>query len=287
MGFGYWVWVIPLGHGETSIGVVYDTRLMSLADGADRERDYRAFLLGIPALAELLEGAELRRDDLRSYAYLPYVTRQYMGPGWALLGDAAAFMDPYYSPGLDHAAFTVEATAEIVKADREGQDVRARISSHNTIFVRSYHRFFQAVYRDKYFYMGEQDLLTASFLLDTAQYYLFVVMPAYKLHGRFHWMPVLGPGGAGLNYALMKLYNRRFKALALARRRVGEEGRRNDGRRVKPYFAFGLAPLRMMARGLRFWALAELDGLRLLLKRLWVRAPAPEAETSRASASPR
>ncbi len=145
--------------------------------------------------------------------------------------------------------------------------------------MRSYHRFFQAVYRDKYFYMGEQDLLTASFLLDTAQYYLFVVMPAYKLYGKFHWMPVLGPGGAGLNYALMKLYNRRFKALALARRRVGEEGRRNDGRRVKPYFAFGLAPLRMAARGLRFWALAELDGLRLLLKRRWVRAPASaEAE---------
>jgi flavin-dependent dehydrogenase len=288
MGLGYWVWVIPLGNGETSIGVVYDTRLMSLSDGPERERSFREFLLGIPSLAELLEGAELRTDDLRSYAYLPYVTRQYMGPGWALLGDAAAFMDPYYSPGLDHAAFTAEATVEIVKADRTGQDVRARIAEHNVVFVRSYHRFFQAVYRDKYYYMGEQDLLTASFLLDTAQYYLFVVMPAYKLHGRFHWMPVLGPGGAGLNYALMKLYNRRFKALALARRRVGEEGRRNDGRRVKPYFAFGLAPLRMAARGLRFWVLAELDGLRLLLKRRWVRTPASvEAEASRASVSPR
>jgi flavin-dependent dehydrogenase len=276
MGFGYWVWVIPLGHGETSIGVVYDTRLMSLADGADRERDYRAFLLGIPALAELLEGAELRRDDLRSYAYLPYVTRQYMGPGWALLGDAAAFLDPYYSPGLDHAAFSVEATLQIVKADRAGEDIRARIAEHNAVFVRSYHRFFQAVYRDKYYYMGEQDLLSASFLLDTAQYYLFVVMPAYRVYGRFHWMPVLGPAGAGLNFSLMKLYNRRFKALALARRRVAEEGRRNHGRRLKPYFAFGAAPLKMAARGLRMWAVAELDGLRLLVKRLWVRAPAAE-----------
>ena len=25
MGFGYWVWFIPLGNGETSIGVVFDT----------------------------------------------------------------------------------------------------------------------------------------------------------------------------------------------------------------------------------------------------------------------
>jgi hypothetical protein len=37
-----------------------------------------------------------------------------MGDGWALVGDAAAFLDPYYSPGLDHCAFSSAATAEIV-----------------------------------------------------------------------------------------------------------------------------------------------------------------------------
>src|SRR6185295_4516272 len=30
LGRGYWVWIIPLGNGETSIGVVFDRRLMSL-----------------------------------------------------------------------------------------------------------------------------------------------------------------------------------------------------------------------------------------------------------------
>jgi len=280
MGFGYWVWVIPLGHGETSIGVVYDTRLVELRHGPERERDFRAFLQAIPALAELLEGAELRLDDLRSYASLPYVTRQYMGPGWSLLGDAAAFLDPYYSPGLDHAAFTVEATVEIVKADRAGQDVQARIREHNEIFVRSYHRFFRAVYLDKYYYMGEQDLLSASFLLDTAQYYLFIVTPAYRVHGRFRWMPVLGDGPSGLNYRLMCLYNRRFKAIALARRRLGEEGRRNDGRRLKVYFNLGLAPVRMTARGLKLWALAEADLLRLRLKALLAGTPAGRPASS-------
>ena len=289
MGLGYWVWVIPLGNGETSIGVVYDTRLMSLADGPERERSFREFLLGIPSLAELLEGAELahRRPAL---VRLPAVRHP------AVHG--AGLGAPRRRRGVPGPVLLAGAGSRRVHrgghgGDREGgpgrAGRRARGSPSTTrSFVRSYHRFFQAVYRDKYYYMGEQDLLTASFLLDTAQYYLFVVMPAYKLHGRFHWMPVLGPGGAGLNYALMKLYNRRFKALALARRRVGEEGRRNDGRRVKPYFAFGLAPLRMAARGLRFWALAELDGLRLLLKRRRVRAPASaEADASRASVSPR
>ena len=58
-------------------------------------------------------------------SHLAYVTRQYMGNGWALLGDAAAFLDPYYSPGLDHASFSVEATVEIVKAQTAGEDVAA------------------------------------------------------------------------------------------------------------------------------------------------------------------
>jgi len=263
MGFGYWIWVIPLGHGETSIGVVYDTRLIGLSEGHDRMRDFAAFLRAIPALAELLEGAEPRVEDLRFYSYLPYVSRQYMGRGWALLGDAAAFMDPYYSPGLDHAAFTVEATTEIIKKDRMGEALDARIAEHNGAFVRSYHRFFQAVYRDKYYYMGEQDLLSASFLIDTAQYYIFVVIPAYRFSRRFTWMPVLGHPRALLNYRFMRLYNRRFKTIALTRRRLGTEGRRNHGRRLKPYFALDWAPFRMTLRGLRMWAAAELDLLRL------------------------
>ncbi|HEV8673365.1 MAG TPA: tryptophan 7-halogenase [Methylomirabilota bacterium] len=266
MGFGYWVWVIPLGNGETSIGVVFDKRLVRLHESRDREADYRAFLEAIPALAELLKGARLRQEDLRFYGHLPYVTRQYMGPGWALVGDAAAFLDPYYSPGLDHAAFTAEATAEILKRDAAGEDVRPRIAEHNATFLRSYHRFFRAVYRDKYFYMGEQDLLSAAFLLDTVQYYLFVVIPGYRFAGPFRWMPVLGPSAGFASYGLMACYNRRFTRIARLRRQLGEDGRRNHGRRLSAYFNLGRAPYRMLLAGLRLWLGAELDALRLAVK---------------------
>lgn len=277
MGFGYWVWYIPLGNGETSIGIVFDTRLVKLDRGSNMATEYLAFLWSIPAAAELLEGAEMRSEDLRTYSNLAYVTRQYMGNGWALMGDAAAFLDPYYSPGLDHASFSVEATVEIVKAhlgrQSSGQEpaekIAARIAEHNATFDRSYRRFFQAIYQDKYFYMGEHDLLSASFLMDTAQYYIFVVMPAYKLFGRFFWMPVLGPKPAFFSYHMMRIYNRRFKAIALARRAAGEAGRRNDGRRVRVLYDLRVAPFHMAARGVKLWMLAELDNLRLSVKRLF------------------
>lgn len=263
MGFGHWIWVIPLRNGETSIGVVWDKRLVNLHDSKNRQEEFLAFLKSKAALAELLEGSEIRSEDFRYYSHLPYVAKQYMGEGWALVGDAAAFLDPYYSPGLDHAAFSVEATVEIIKKETSGMDVAAMRHEHNETFLRSYNRFFQAAYRDKYYYMGEYDLLTASFIMDTAFYYNFLVIPAYRFMGKFFWMPVLAPKPAGFAFNTMRLYNGRFKKIALARRAAGEAERRNDGRRISIFLNLGLAPSRMFLRGVKIWMKAELDYVRL------------------------
>ena len=271
MGRGYWIWVIPLGNGETSIGLVFDTRLVKLHESKQREADYVSFLKAIPALNELLEGAVHRSEDFRFFMNLPYSASQYMGEGWALVGDAASFLDPYYSPGLDHAAFSAEATAMIIGKQSMGEDITAMMNEHNVTFVRSYHRFFEASYRDKYYYMGEADLLAASFILDTAHYYIFVITPAYRFFKKFFWMPVLGPKPAFLSYHLMKTYNRRFVELAKLRRECGEEGLRNNGRRYKAFFNLNLSPFHMVGRGLLMWLGAELDGVRLLLKRATMR----------------
>jgi flavin-dependent dehydrogenase len=273
MGYGYWIWVIPLGNGETSIGVVFDKRIIDLHQSKNRGEDFIAFLKANPALAELIDGATPRMEDLRFFGHLPYVTRQYMGKGWALVGDAAAFIDPYYSPGLDHASFSVEATTNLIRKDAAGEDIQADITEHNETFIRSYHRFFRSIYKDKYFYMGEADLLSASFLLDTAQYYIFVVMPAYRFFKKFTWMPVLGPKPAFFSYHLMRIYNERLIAIAMARRAAGEAGLRNNGRRIKAYYDLNLAPFQMAARGLRYWAFAEIDNVRLLVRRLFRRKP--------------
>ena len=274
-GFGYWIWVIPLGNGETSIGVVFDKRLVGLHHSKNRGEDFVAFLKAIPALAELLDGAEPRMEDLRFYSHLAYATKQYMGRGWALLGDAAAFLDPYYSPGLDHASFTVEATVDVVKKQTMGENVDARIAEHNETFLRSYWRFFRSVYQDKYYYMGEADLLSAAMLIDTAQYYIFLVVPAYKFLKRFDWMPVLGPKPAFLSYHMMLMYNRRFRVIAEKRRAAGRAGALNDARRIKVYFNLGMAPLRMVFRGLKLWLKAELGALRLRARPEPLAAPSP------------
>ncbi|HEX8916712.1 MAG TPA: NAD(P)/FAD-dependent oxidoreductase [Humisphaera sp.] len=272
VGRGFWVWVIPLGNGQTSVGVVFDKRVHQLHEAPDRAAAYVAFLNCHPALAELLAGATPDKADLRGLSRVAYCTKQYMGDGWALLGDAAAFLDPYYSPGLDHCSFCAEATADIVLARARGEspDVLAkRIASHNDLFLRSYRWFFRAVYRDKYAFFGEHDLISAAFLIDTALYYVFSVIPAYRFAKRFRSEPVLSPRAAFPFLAGMTFAKWRFRRLADLRARAGEAGARNDRRRVRAFYNLEYpAVLRMLGRGLKLWAYAEADGLRLRAKLL-------------------
>ncbi len=217
-----------------------------------------------PVAAELLDGARSGSRICGPSRTSPTPRSSTWANGWALLGDAAAFLDPYYSPGLDHASFTAEATVEIIKAQTSGEDVAARIAEHNETFLRSYWRFFGAIYKDKYYYMGEPDLLSAAFLIDTAQYYIFVVIPAYRLHGQ---VPL--DAGARSEAGVPQLPPDADLQPPLQSDRPGPPGRR--GRRgcattaaaSRRYFNLGLAPFRMVGRGLRIWARAESDFLRL------------------------
>lgn len=269
IGHGYWVWVIPLGNGQTSIGIVFDKRIHRLHEARDRLTTYTNFLRSNPALAELLVDATPDVNDLRALSRVAYLTRQYMGDGWAMVGDAAAFIDPYYSPGLDHMSFSVDATVELILSQLKGESPDAfpmKRDAHNARFDRSYRRFFDCVYKDKYELMGEHDLISASFLIDTALYYIFLVVPAYRLAKRFVNEPVLGPKAAYPSYQLLRFMKRRMRKIADLRRRAGEAGLRNGGKRIKAFFNLGMAPTQMAWRGAKLWIRAEVDAVRLRFK---------------------
>ena len=55
-----------------------------------------------------------------------------------------------------------------------------RIERHNRDFSLSYHSWFESVYKDKYDYMGEWDLMSIAFRLDLGLYYLGVVSQPFK-----------------------------------------------------------------------------------------------------------
>jgi len=262
-GYGWWCWVIPLADGTTSVGVVYNKDLFELpGDGKPRER-YGQFVKTQPGLRELLADADIDGDDFLALGHLPYKTSQYAERGWALVGDAAMFIDPYYSPGLDHAAISVYASVQLLADELGGKlddaALSRRLAEHNDKFARSCERWFRALYQDKYELFGDAELVRCAFLVDTSLYYLGIVGPIYadsKLLGE----PLFGQPivQTRIAYGFMRFFNRRLTTLARRRRQAGLYGRRNVGWR--PYsrpFGLGTGALGPLWRGLRQWLLLE------------------------------
>jgi len=281
-GWGYWIWLIPLQGGETSVGLVWDKRLVTPEGKTPLEKLTR-FLDTNPLTRELLERAEPIPEDCRFYGHLPYFVDRFIGPGWTCVGDAGGFLDPFYSPGLDQMAFSVHARVELVKRALGGgspEEMAEAYEDHNRKYARYFHYFYESIYRDKYHVMGDYDTMTAAFLLDTSLYYVAAVMPIYRWSADRLGVPPFYQDGAQMGFYPIRFYNRRLTAIAKRKKALGIYGNHNAGRRPK-FVGFSVrgAIFVMLAHGLLRWWKAELANAWTYLVR-----PAAAVSPSRAAA---
>lgn len=163
---GYWIWLIPLRGGVTSVGIVGDHRRLSR--DVLTPTGLRTFLAGHRALGELLAAAEWL--DFGGYGQLAYGTRQWFGDRWAVVGEAAAFSDPFYSPGSDFITLANDCTADLIARDRRGEDTAERQRLYDGYLQYRYAANLP-LYRDQYELFGSYDLLRARWDFDVASYY--------------------------------------------------------------------------------------------------------------------
>ena len=139
VGDGWWSWWIPLKGGDTSVGLVFDQRLVDWPQDGERVGDrLKNFLMQHPVAREMLAGAEFDPDDVHWRRNLSYFSTTLAGDGFVLVGDAAGFLDPFYSPGMDWISFTATSAAELISAQRRGDSVDEQIARHNRDFAKSY-----------------------------------------------------------------------------------------------------------------------------------------------------
>lgn len=260
-GYGYWIWFIPLRGGETSVGAVWDRRLVQ-PRGTGAEERLRWFLEGNPLARALIEGAERVPGDLWSYANLPYLVERVAGKGWSLVGDAAGFLDPFYSPGIDQVAFSVSWTLELIGKARMGVDAGefgAFLEEHNRLYRQYLEGLFHAIYWDKYHLMGDYDAMTAAFLIDTALYYFFVAIPIYRKGGEQLRKPPFYPEHSNYAVRCIRFYQSRLISIARRKLKLGIYGDHNRGRHPKFMgFSLGLGAWSMLGHGLLRWGAMEL-----------------------------
>lgn len=117
-----WMWLIPFSNGRCSIGVVgLPERFADLRSSADI---LHRSVAEIPFLARILARAEWDNDV--PFMYLPgyssSVTHSH-GPHFALLGNAAGFLDPVFSSGVTIAVHSAKLAADLLTRQLGGEPV--------------------------------------------------------------------------------------------------------------------------------------------------------------------
>jgi len=260
IGDGWWAWFIPLKGGDVSVGVVYDQRLVDFPQTGGRLGDrIKEFLVKHPVAREILADASFVEEDVHRRKNLAYYSTTFAGDGFVLVGDAAAFMDPFYSPGMDWISFTTSAAADLITAHRSGLAITEKITRHNRDFTISHQRWFAALYKDKYHYMGEFDLMELAFRLDLSLYYWGVVEPVFHTGEAALLAPPFSPPSGKVFSTLIRCYSGRFAAIARRRRRMNQLGKSNANRRsLIPGFTLARSDTTRIFGMLWEWAKIEL-----------------------------
>jgi clorobiocin biosynthesis protein Clo-hal len=146
-----WIWYIPVSQDVISVGLVTHRQTLKNVQGR-AEKLYREEVLNCPEIAGLLEGAHLvrlahdQRQDVCAIQDWSYNSKRMAGPGWALCGDAAGFVDPILSSGVmlahelgQKAAYALNSTF------RAGSD--AQVQRIWEFYEATYKTYLQA-YRD-------------------------------------------------------------------------------------------------------------------------------------------
>jgi flavin-dependent dehydrogenase len=108
-----WMWMIPLPDGVMSIGAVCRPAYLKQRKGRKVE-----FLLETLRMNDQLwqrvERAELIDNEVRVTGNYSYDSTCMGGPGWVLIGDAFAFLDPVFSSGVYLAMSGAEQAVAVV-----------------------------------------------------------------------------------------------------------------------------------------------------------------------------
>jgi flavin-dependent dehydrogenase len=116
-----WYWVIPFAEGRCSVGVVAKQSYLQRCIGTPEQR-LKKIVSEDPGLSQLLAQAEWDTSVREIGGYAANV-RAMHGPGFALLGNAAEFLDPIFSSGVTIAMRSASMAAETLDRQLAGRDV--------------------------------------------------------------------------------------------------------------------------------------------------------------------
>lgn len=218
-GPGYWLWLIPLASGMTSVGLVFDPARVALEEVRSRTDLIRWLERRHPLVAAELAGREaLDHSFLSNYAVGN--SEMFSEDGWAATGDASLFADPFYSPGADFIALANIYAVDLIARGFPAERVQNYQQNYQAFFGNT-----MLLYRGQYPGFGDRTLIVAKTLWDYAFYWSIPAKLFFS--GRFTDLEFMRRNenlllrAAALHSGVQKLFRRR----AASAGRVGGEGR--------------------------------------------------------------
>lgn len=173
MGEGYWVWLIPLATGSTSVGIVADPRIHKLSTFNSFEKSMAWLEEFEPDCFDSIDPHRDKVQDFLAMKNLAKGSRQvFSADRWALVGEAGVFLDPFYSPGSDFIAIGNTMVAKMIMEDLAGRPLEHLAPTLQSIFLTLFQNNL-ITYRDQYPLFGNPRIMALKFVWDYAVYWGF------------------------------------------------------------------------------------------------------------------
>lgn len=168
---GYWVWLIPLASGSTSVGIVADAELHAFNQMNRFDRALDWLRQHEPQCAEQVYSRRNLLQDFLALKHYAHGCKQVMSADrWCLTGEAGVFTDPFYSPGSDFIGMGNTYISDLIVRELGGERIDERAAHYNRLYLNSFETVLTG-YERQYPIMGNAQVMTVKIVWDFLVYW--------------------------------------------------------------------------------------------------------------------
>jgi len=168
---GYWVWLIPLATGNTSVGIVADPAVHPFETYNKLDKALDWLKINEPVCYDNIEP---RKGDILDFRVLKHFAlnteKLYSEDRWAVSGEAGVFLDPFYSPGTDFISMSNTFITDLIKRDLAGEDVSLQTMVYEKTLFAIFNNWVP-IYQNKYPLWGSTQTMVLKIFWDWAIYW--------------------------------------------------------------------------------------------------------------------
>jgi flavin-dependent dehydrogenase len=171
MDTGYWVWIIPLVGGRTSVGIVADEAIHPFKTYNSLEKTLAWIDKNEPQFGKELNGIKDKILDFKVMKHFAHASKEtFSTDRWAVTGESGLFADPFYSPGSDFISMANTWTADLIQRDLKGEDVFFRTKFYAQT-LRALYDNWMPLYQNMYPLWGKTQIMVAKIFWDWGAYW--------------------------------------------------------------------------------------------------------------------